>query len=208
MNYYSPELVRYIQGAAEPGELTQASDIFALGLIYAEYLTGAPPERGPGHHNAAIAVLDGAVLQVRAGSAPDAVRALVERMLLLDPAARPTVAEVHATLMGLRAPASTKGRAPLPAGSTRRPVRLGSGAAPGTATGTARGAAAPGAARPGPPAAVEPAPTPAAPGPSALRGKGLRLAAGAVRPRPDAPPAAPARGLLGKLLDRLEGGPR
>jgi serine/threonine protein kinase len=208
MNYYSPELVRYIQGAAEPGELTQASDIFALGLIYAEYLTGAPPEPGPGHHNAAIAVLDGAVLQVRAGSAPDAVRALVERMLLLDPAARPTVAEVHATLMGLRAPASTKGRAPLPAGSTRRPVRLGSGAAPGTATGTARGAAAPGAARPGPPAAVEPAPTPAAPGPSALRGKGLRLAAGAVRPRPDAPPAAPARGLLGKLLDRLEGGPR
>ena len=31
MNYYSPELVRYIQGTADAGELTEASDIFALG---------------------------------------------------------------------------------------------------------------------------------------------------------------------------------
>src|SRR5215213_1936780 len=59
MNYYSPELVRYIQGSATPGELTEKSDIFALGLIYAEYLTGAMPAFDPAYHEAAIAVLHG-----------------------------------------------------------------------------------------------------------------------------------------------------
>src|SRR4029450_8555262 len=44
MNYYSPELVGYIQETGPTAvELTQKADIFALGLIYAEYLTGAPP---------------------------------------------------------------------------------------------------------------------------------------------------------------------
>src|SRR3954469_10832069 len=44
MNYYSPELVGYIQElGTQARELTQKADIFALGLIYAEYLTGALP---------------------------------------------------------------------------------------------------------------------------------------------------------------------
>src|SRR5512133_3914512 len=34
MNYYSPELVSYIQDGAGGDQLTEASDIFALGLIY------------------------------------------------------------------------------------------------------------------------------------------------------------------------------
>ena len=59
MNYYSPELVRYIQGTADGAELTEASDVFALGLIYAEYLTGALPAFDPAFHEAAIAVLNG-----------------------------------------------------------------------------------------------------------------------------------------------------
>ena len=42
MNYYSPELVRYIQGTADGAELTEASDVFALGLIYSRI-----PHRGP-----------------------------------------------------------------------------------------------------------------------------------------------------------------
>jgi serine/threonine protein kinase len=201
MNYYSPELVRYIQGAAQPTELTQASDIFALGLIYAEYLTGAPPALAAGQTNHAIAVLNGSVLEVAPDSAPPAVVALVEKMLLLDPAARPTVAQVHATLMGLRGPGSTVGRAPLPAGSARPPVRLrpsaGSPSEPGRP------------ARRRPAAVLEPVLTRAAPHASALRGKGLRLAAGAVRPAPDGPPPGRGRALLGRLLERLEDrGPR
>src|SRR5215210_8683287 len=44
INYYSPELLGYIQEVGVPAsELGVGSDIFALGLIYAEYLTGALP---------------------------------------------------------------------------------------------------------------------------------------------------------------------
>jgi serine/threonine protein kinase len=116
MNYYSPELVRYIQGAAAPGELTEASDIFALGLIYAEYLTGAMPPFDPSYHEPAVAVLHGQPLKLGPSRAPTSVIDLVERMLLPDPAARPSVAQVHSTLMSLRggAPPSTAARAPVP----------------------------------------------------------------------------------------------
>ena len=88
MNYYSPELVRYIQGSAHAADLTEASDIFALGLIYAEYLTGALPAFDPAHHEAAIAVLNGAELRLAPGDLPAPVVALVERMLLGRPAPR------------------------------------------------------------------------------------------------------------------------
>jgi len=127
MNYYSPEFVRYIQGAENSSELTGASDIFALGLIYTEYLTGALPFFAPTHHEAAIAVLNGSVLRVAPGDLPPHIVELVERMLLADPAARPDVDDVHATLMGVRSDRHTTGRPlrppPVPgrsAGSTLR----------------------------------------------------------------------------------------
>jgi serine/threonine protein kinase len=113
MNYYSPELVRYIQGSAAASELTVASDIFALGLIYAEYLTGAVPAFDRAHHEPAIAVLSGAQLRLPPTRLPATLVALVERMLLLDPAARPQVGEVHATLMGLRSDVPTTPARPL-----------------------------------------------------------------------------------------------
>jgi len=112
MNYYSPELVRYIQGTAEAGELTEASDVFALGLIYSEYLTGTLPQFDPGFHEAAIAVLNGTHLQLPPGAAPQPISDLVERMLLADTGARPTIEHVHSTLMGWRSGAPTKA-APL-----------------------------------------------------------------------------------------------
>jgi serine/threonine protein kinase len=194
MNYYSPELVQYIQGAGPAAALTGASDIFALGLIYAEYLTGAVPRFDPKYHEAAIAVLNGQVLRLAPGGLEPSLVGLVESMMSADPAARPTVAQVHSQLMAMRSsPATsvTSGRPPK-----ARP-----------------------AAKPATPAAGWPvAPSPG----SALRGKGLRLAAtargpaGAASPRPvspaTAPDAAPAaaptasrsRALLGKLLDKLD----
>ena len=213
MNYYSPELVRYIQGSAAPGELTEASDIFALGLIYAEYLTGAMPPFDPAHHEAAIAVLHGQPLKVDATRAPAQVIDLVERMLLLDPAARPSVAQVHSTLMGLRggAAASTTGRAPVPirtpvvardratAGSTAGSPADGTRRVPGSAPSILRGRGVriagrtPAAGASGP---ARPAPT-APPGPHA-----------APLPRPDSPGDAPersgvrGRALLGRLLGK------
>ncbi len=121
MNYYSPELVRYIQGADNGSELTEASDIFALGLIYAEYLTGSLPSFDPAHHEPAVAVLNGNRLRVPPTGLPTPVPELVDRMLLADPGARPRIDEVHTTLMGHRAstPATT-GKAPRAASAQGR----------------------------------------------------------------------------------------
>jgi eukaryotic-like serine/threonine-protein kinase len=195
MNYYSPELVRYIQGSATPGELTEASDIFALGLIYAEYLTGAMPPFDPAHHEAAIAVLHGQPLKLGPSVAPPLVIELVERMLLLDPAARPSVAQVHSTLMSLRSGAapSTTARAPVP---IHPPV------VPRDSSRTAAPRRAPGG------------------GPSVLRGKGVRIASGSSAAGTPAPsesghPAEPratksdrasgrSGGLLGKLIGKRD----
>ena len=215
MNYYSPELVRYIQGSAAPGELTEAADIFALGLIYAEYLTGAMPPFDPAHHEPAIAVLHGQPLKLGPSRAPTSITDLVERMLLPDPAARPSVAQVHSTLMSLRGGAapSTTARAPVP---IRRPV------VPRDSATTA---------------ATTSSPTPGTrrvPGgtPSVLRGKGVRIAGGinatgapvrtaSAPPAPSAPhasapphpttsdraserPGGRGRALLGRLLGKLD----
>jgi serine/threonine protein kinase len=210
MNYYSPELISYIQGSAPPAVLAEASDIFALGLIYAEYLTGAFPAFDPIYHEAAIAVLNGAELRLPPGDIPAPVVALVERMLVGDPAARPNIGEVHATLMGLRSATPTLGRAPRPtrAPSTGRPpLRLGAprtpsaGAEPATAASPAVGSrsAPAGEAAPSDPAMPRPVPRG-----SALRGKGLRLVADAVRPAPDASPPGRGRALIGKLIGKLE----
>jgi serine/threonine protein kinase len=202
MNYYSPELVSYIQGSGGAGGLTQASDIFALGLIYAEYLTGALPAFDPAYHEAAIAVLNGAQLRLPPGSTPAPVVALVEQMLSADPAGRPSVAEVHARLMGLRSGTPTVGRPPFPAGTPstgRGPRRL---RPPRTSSEPGRAAHA---ATPRPAAAATPAPDPAlSPRGSALRGKGLRIIADAVRPAPDGPAPGRSRALLGKLIGKIE----
>jgi serine/threonine protein kinase len=215
MNYYSPELVRYIQGSAAPGELTGASDIFALGLIYAEYLTGAMPPFDPAHHEPAIAVLHGQPLKLGPSRAPTPITDLVERMLLPDPAARPSVAQVHSTLMSLRGGAapSTTAHAPVP---IRPPVVPRDSATTAATT-----------------SSLAPGPRRVSGGaPSALRGKGVRIAGGTTAtdaPVPTASaPAAPSapptsapphpttsdhaserpegrgRALLGRLLGKLD----
>ena len=109
MNYYSPELVGYIQETGTTAaELTQKADIFALGLIYAEYLSGALPPFDAGRHQyAGVAVGGGEVLRLSPGTLPAPVLELVDRMLVADPAARPTIADIHTTLMGIRPPAAT-----------------------------------------------------------------------------------------------------
>jgi serine/threonine protein kinase len=109
MTYYSPELVGYIQETGiAAAELTQKADIFALGLIYAEYLTGAlPPFDASAYQYAGVATRAGEVLRLPSSALPAPVVELVNRMLLADPAARPAIAEVHSTLMGIRTPTTT-----------------------------------------------------------------------------------------------------
>jgi eukaryotic-like serine/threonine-protein kinase len=104
INYYSPELLGYIQQAGvAPSELGVASDIFALGLIYTEYLTGAPPPFDVArYHEPAVAVRSGETLRIPRGGFPTQLADLIDAMLLPDPARRPTIGHVHATLMTVR----------------------------------------------------------------------------------------------------------
>jgi serine/threonine protein kinase len=108
MNYYAPELVGYIQETGtSAAELTQKADIFALGLIYTEYLTGTLPPFDPAHQYAGVAARAGEVLRLPSNTLPAPVVELVDRMLLADPTARPTIADVHTTLMAIRPAAAT-----------------------------------------------------------------------------------------------------
>ena len=117
INYYSPELLGYIQEAGvTPAELGLASDVFALGLIYTEYLTGAPPPFDVArYHEPAVAVRSGERLRIPRGGIPAELADLVDAMLAPDPAQRPSIAQVHAALMTIRPEAER----PVPApGST------------------------------------------------------------------------------------------
>jgi eukaryotic-like serine/threonine-protein kinase len=128
MNYYSPELVGYIQETGiSAAELTQKADIFALGLIYAEYLTGALPGFDAGRYQyAGVAVQGGEVLRLPSDTLPVPVVELVDRMLLADPTARPNIADIHTTLMAIRPAAATTAVLAGPATAARpsAPTRL------------------------------------------------------------------------------------
>ena len=139
INYYSPELLGYIQDVGvQPGELGVASDIFALGLIYTEFLTGAvPPFDAARYHEAAVAVRSGEVLRIPRDGIIPTLADLVDAMLLADPSQRPTIAQVHATLMAIRLPSDppppakltvSPGRRTAPKAVPARPAAAPSGA--------------------------------------------------------------------------------
>ncbi len=109
INYYSPELLGYIQDVGVlASELGVASDIFALGLIYTEFLTGAvPPFDAATYHEPAVAIRSGETLRVPRATITPELADLIDAMLLADPARRPTIAQVHATLMSIRLPSDT-----------------------------------------------------------------------------------------------------
>ena len=178
INYYSPELLTYIQDTetADPHRLGLASDVFTLGLIYCEYLTGQSPVYDRDRYAyPSTAARAGEVLRVPGDKLrPDVPRELAEladTMLLGDPAARPTIAAVHATLMKVRKDGAG-GAAPDggagPAAAASAPVSGLKGR--GLRTPTLEAAATPAvlvppteapAERPGdPPSAGEPAPRP------------------------------------------------
>lgn len=135
INYYSPELLGYVQeDGIRPEELGTASDVFALGLIYCEFITGRLPAFDPAYGEPSVAARSGVLLRIdRAGVVP-ALADLVDRMLLGPAADRPTIAEVHSALMAVRgdgeaaAPAAASAIAP-PASTGLRGTLVGRGSA-------------------------------------------------------------------------------
>ena len=170
INYYSPELLSYIQedGTVAATDLGTAADVFALGLIYSEFLTGRLPQYDPAYGEPAVAARSGVVLRVDRTGLDAALADLVDRMMLATPAARPTIGEVHATLMGIR----VAGEAPAPA-VTPAP----SGALRGKLVGAPSGPPAPSA----PPVAPRTPAAPAAAPTSGLKGKLIRRLRGEGR---------------------------
>lgn len=107
-NYFSPETGQYVDtGEIDGAKLTQKSDIFALGLIYAEYLTGELPYYDQEEYSYPYqAVLAGDELRINSRTVPTMIRELIDEMLVLDAEQRPTIDEVFYQLSGEKPPSS------------------------------------------------------------------------------------------------------
>ncbi len=104
--YYSPELFDYISDEDEEvlgSVLTIKSDIFALGVIFSEYLTGSKPiipEKFSGTYNA---VKNGASIKFKSSKhLTPSLKELLISMLQLDAEKRPTIDEIASTLRNLK----------------------------------------------------------------------------------------------------------
>ncbi|TDQ53620.1 serine/threonine protein kinase [Actinorugispora endophytica] len=110
-NYYSPEIFGYFNGGVTGERLTTASDVFALGLVAALFLTG----RGAAFESVADAgrypgELRGAGADCSTGLRRTArADALIQRMLSADPDERPTALQVFDGLKELRTEAKRTG---------------------------------------------------------------------------------------------------
>jgi serine/threonine protein kinase len=103
--YYSPEEARYIREdpAVLPEQLTFASDIFALGLVFVQYLTGSPITLPSEYRYAHAAAIAGHPLSTkRTRDIPVVLCELVDQMLSKDATDRPAVGEVFRALKEIR----------------------------------------------------------------------------------------------------------
>ena len=112
MGYYAPETALYIQDDTHipPTPLTTKADIFSLGLIYCQYLTGKLPVFDQETYSAPYAaVQDGQPLVFN--GLPPALATLVRTMLHYRPEERPNAEAVFTTLKDrdvLKEPARAK----------------------------------------------------------------------------------------------------
>lgn len=99
------------------GRLTPATDVWALGLMLAEMLAGRHPLDGQATDPEDVPTLLGDLSRVDLGACPEPVAHLVRRCLSVDPAGRPHLEEVEATLAGPvehTAPSSRVNDCPFP----------------------------------------------------------------------------------------------
>jgi hypothetical protein len=222
--YYSPELLRYNIGEGAASQLNDKSDVFALGLVFWQYLTGARPSLPRGVIYPAEAVAAGTVLVMPRAVKDRPLAELVTSMLVATPGDRPSMAEVHSGLKrARRSEPGAKSAGPAAARpEVRKPdisgvlggkfFRTHPAGAVGFAGRPAKdpGLDGTGVADPAPaaaPAAEAPAAAAADDPPSELRGSLLKKAADAAAKRAKdgaAEGKAAAGELRGKLLKRKE----
>ncbi|MCT2173216.1 serine/threonine protein kinase [Dietzia cinnamea] len=98
--YYSPEMLRYLEGDPH-ARIDVQSDIFALGVIFTEYLTGSLPDHGR-WHTCAQAVAAGESIDPGLRKWTQ-MRALILAMTAPEPSSRPTAGELLVHLKTMEA---------------------------------------------------------------------------------------------------------
>lgn len=96
--YLAPEV--FLRMRDEEGELTEKLDVFSLGIVMHELWCGNLPRFNSEFNYAFEAVVNEDSISLDQ-SIPSDVRQLISRMLLLDPAARPSAEECFRSLGGL-----------------------------------------------------------------------------------------------------------
>lgn len=89
--YFSPEACRSIMGEEVP--LTCKMDVFSLGILFHQYMTGELPGHSSMYYYPGEAVANGEVLQVSV-QIPEFYRNIIMKMLDGDPANRPDAFQV------------------------------------------------------------------------------------------------------------------
>jgi serine/threonine protein kinase len=113
--YYSPELMQYILGKAGGNQLDEKNDVFALGLVFWQYLAGERPMLPDGASYAAEAVQEGAMLTLPKAIKDRPLADLVISMLAMAPVERPSMGEVHTALrLARRSRMDGESRIPYP----------------------------------------------------------------------------------------------
>lgn len=141
-------------------QIGTAADVFALGLIYSEFLTGRMPSYDAAYGEPAVAVRSGVVLTIDCSGLDPVLADLVDRMLLAAPDSRPTIGQVHSGLMAVRGAGDPAAAAGAPGSVPAAPAAPPSSGLRGKLVGAAP--------------AARPAPAPAPSGPPAsggLKGK-------------------------------------
>lgn len=125
--YYSPELMSYLTTGAGGDGVAQSSDVFALGLVFSQYLTGQLPTGSHPGYLAESMLRGGAVSVPAAGAAAEPVQQLISRMTQRDRGLRPSIGDVVQELKAVRRTVKGLGSAPrTPAGPAGSPGLRGS----------------------------------------------------------------------------------
>jgi eukaryotic-like serine/threonine-protein kinase len=99
--YFAPEALDYLKGdsAVQP---TMAVDVFALGLLFCEWLTGAKPRSNRAETRSLAEGLRMGGVAVLPDSKNETLNRLIAQMLQRDPLARPTMHQVNDTIKSAR----------------------------------------------------------------------------------------------------------
>ncbi|MCB0537734.1 MAG: protein kinase [Bacteroidetes bacterium] len=99
--YYSPELAAYIkigETAEDRKKLTIQSDIFALGIIFTEYLTGEKPQIPDKYTYLWEAINDNSTVKFKGGGRSTNLKDLLLSMIQKNQNKRPTISKVFEAL--------------------------------------------------------------------------------------------------------------